>query len=292
MRIVHFSDIHVGAMTRDPTALLDKRVLGLSNYFLRRHGTINLELLERAISVIKALLPDIVVCTGDITCIGSPEEFRHALALLRPLAECRHFDFIYIPGNHDTYTQRRTCSAELEAAFRELNRKRWTRASLPVEYRHRNLRLFIVDECRPTHLVSSAGYLASESRDRLQEWFNEPRSGREGRVLVGHYPLRDATGHRLGWRRELKNGKAIHDALQARTVDVALCGHIHDPFCREESSGAMEICAGSLTVNGTLNVLDFTPATGRFSQRWETISSAEGTPIAIPAAPLNIRPAE
>lgn len=73
--IAHLSDIHCGGP-----------------YFLPN-------LLERAISEINDMQPDIVVCSGDLTTFGYKEEYATAKDYLDRL-ECDAF--VVIPGNHDS----------------------------------------------------------------------------------------------------------------------------------------------------------------------------------------------
>ena len=52
--------------------------------------------------------------------------------------------------------------------------------------------------------------------------------------------------------------------MQEKAVDLALCGHVHKPYCRVDDSGRGENCAGSVTRNGVLSVIEYLPETDRF----------------------------
>src|ERR671933_986864 len=56
-------------------------------------------LLERAISEVNDLAPDIVVCSGDLTTFGFKEEYAEAKRYLDRI-ECEAV--VVIPGNHDS----------------------------------------------------------------------------------------------------------------------------------------------------------------------------------------------
>src|SRR5438045_4046064 len=73
--IAHLSDIHCGG-----------------GYFVP-------DLMERAISEINELQPDIVVCSGDLTTFGFKEEYAQAKRYLDRI-DCEAF--VVIPGNHDS----------------------------------------------------------------------------------------------------------------------------------------------------------------------------------------------
>ena len=271
MRIVHVSDLHFGAWTRDWTALLDKRLAGLLNFFLRRRPRLHYEYLQRAAYRIRALKPDWVVVTGDLTCIGSPEEFNGITSLLAPLVASSGSKFIYVPGNHDCYVRNRACAQALRETFHHLNQNRWELADLPQVVEDRGLRFFVVNECLPTAPWASSGAMVRDQMDQLLRWFREPRQDGEKRILVGHFPLRKADGRPLEWRRRLHGAESLQAALAAGQIDLALCGHDHEPFVRGEANHAVEICAGALTVWGRINVIDYSPLSSRFSQSWDDL---------------------
>src|SRR4029453_17977501 len=73
--IAHISDLHCG-----------------DAYFERN-------MLERAISEVNDLHPDIVICTGDLTTFGFKHEYQMARRYLDPRA-CDAL--VVVPGNHDS----------------------------------------------------------------------------------------------------------------------------------------------------------------------------------------------
>ena len=282
MRIVHFSDIHLGCWTRDVSALIDKRLLGQLNYFLRRRPVLRYELIERAAHRIRALSPDWIVCTGDITCVGSPEEFGRALQQLSILTDSAPHTFLFVPGNHDAYVRNTACRDSLEDAFARLNGGTCGLRGEPREVEAGRLRFLLANEAEPVSCILSSGGLSIEGRDALRHRLEAPRMEGEKRILVGHFPLRDALGRRLGRRRRLRDADWLYQCFEAAQFDVSLCGHVHTPFVRWESSGCVEICAGSLTAHGIFSVLDYSPMTGRFSQFWEDVSNRDPIPLDVP----------
>lgn len=286
MRIVHISDIHFGCLTKDIGALFDKRALGLLNYFTRRRGQMHEHYFTRAVAVIRSLKPDLVVLTGDLTCVGSPEEFALAHERLRLLADDADFQFLAVPGNHDAYVKRRSCRDAMHRCFRELNGPGAALDDMPFERNFGNLRLFVLDEARPSNLVTSTGRLPPRTREWLQaRTAREREDPTERRILVGHFPVLTAGGLRLGWRRRLHGDKQIHSALCKGQLDASVCGHIHDSFRIDYPSGAIEVCVGALTVQGRISVLDYTPATGKLTQHWHELDGVVAAPVgAVPAA--------
>ena len=210
MRFVHISDIHVSAMPDSAAAWFDKRALGILNFQIFRRRMMRYAYLERARSVIRSLEPDWLIVTGDLTCTGSPAEFALGLEALRPLrggdppTPC-----IYVPGNHDAYVRDARCATALQQAFTTLNDGRWTlepqplaaATPLPAEITLPGLSVLVLNECRPTLPWLSSGALTPAARNRCQEWLARPRQPGEKRMVVGHYPCRQATGRRFDWRR-------------------------------------------------------------------------------------------
>ncbi len=282
MRLVHFSDIHVGDFPRRMSSFFDKRLLGTLNFYLRRQHKMRPEFLTRAINKIKLLCPEWIICTGDLSCVGTPEELARAMELLEPLRKKFADRFIYVPGNHDFYVRNRHCEKALQDVFYELNGHRWHLSELPQKFDLHGLKLLIVNECCATNWFLSTGRITATARDRLREWLDAPRAEREKRILIGHFPLRDEQGRVLNWRRCLSGEEdVLHSALREGRIDISLCGHIHEPFIRQEASGAYEVCAGSLTVAGKINVIDYIPETGKFRQFWENVADEEPKPAII-----------
>ncbi|HEU0337198.1 MAG TPA: metallophosphoesterase, partial [Gaiellaceae bacterium] len=74
-KIAHISDLHCGGPYFEPN------------------------LLERAISEINDLTPDLVVCSGDLTTFGFKHEYHVARGYLERIA-CE--SLVVVPGNHDS----------------------------------------------------------------------------------------------------------------------------------------------------------------------------------------------
>ena len=266
MRIVHFSDIHFGRTTKAWSAYFDKRLLGILNYLVKRRHSLYEQYVDRAIEIIPELKPDLVICTGDVTCIGSREEFTTAREKLAPLVEDQTFDFIYIPGNHDAYVKSRSCKEQLEKTFSYLNQQKRDLSDLPLVVDTAAVEIFLANEARQVPLWSSAGSISQKDIEYFQKWIN--RDTNKKMVFTGHYPLLKSNHKPLPRRRRLHNSGSLLTALKKGQLDVAICGHIHTPFVREEDSGTMEICAGSLSVNGSINILDITPGQNHIRQQW------------------------
>ncbi|MDT8389993.1 MAG: metallophosphoesterase [Lentisphaeria bacterium] len=267
MRIVHFSDSHFGRPSFAPASLFDKRLLGTFNFLVRRKGELDERAVSRLYERMAELAPDIIVCSGDITCVGEPAEFAAALDAFRPFKALADTSFFYTPGNHDAYVSNSRCVGAMAAACRFLNPPG---CDLPgdgfFDCSIQGVDVALIHLAHPTNIFLSSGTLAPAVKVKLDTWCAGDKS--RPRVLVGHFPTRRADGAPLGRRRHLKGGQAISSHLAAGTVDLYLCGHIHSPFTRSFASGSLECCAGSLTMKHVYSIVDI-DSTGKMTQRYE-----------------------
>ena len=266
MKIIHFSDIHTGGYLKSLGALFDKRIIGTLNYKLRRRKEVNWHYLKKAIEVIEQEKPDFVINTGDLTSVSEPSEFQEALKRLKPLTDNKSFTFLNVPGNHDFYTHNKYgCKSRYET-YDQLNRELFQLKNLPYKHETEECIFILVDESRPNRGINSSGHLKKEDFEKISKWVNE--SNGKPVILVGHYPLKNRHGEALSKKRAMENSELLSDLLEKGKISITLCGHIHSAFMREEPSGSLEVCAGSLTIGGKLNKLEFNSETNSFSQTW------------------------
>jgi 3',5'-cyclic AMP phosphodiesterase CpdA len=182
--IAHFSDIHCG----DPHFVPD--------------------LMERVVSEINGLEPDIVVCSGDLTSWGFKEEFAAAKGYLDHI-ECD--SFVVVPGNHDS---RNVGYIHFEELFGDRN----------SVLRKNDVTVVAVDSTEPDLDHGSVG----RGRYRwIEEQFGDPPA--RLRVFVLHHHLLPVPG--TGRERNVVHdaGDAI-ECLQRSGVQLVLSGHKHVPY--------------------------------------------------------------
>ncbi|MBR2357830.1 MAG: metallophosphoesterase [Lentisphaeria bacterium] len=261
MKIVHFSDPHAGGSAEDWMAYFDKRWVGVFNYRFRRRFRHDLKLLEKAVSYILAVRPDAAVCTGDLTSTGQPGEFERTLAILEPLVKS-DIPLIYLPGNHDCYVRRRKCVEAMHHAVSYLNGGEYAFDKLPAVRTIGGLDFLMLNTSRPSNLLCSWGFVSKSDDQWLQDICREAKS--RPRILVTHYPMfEDHPVLRV--RHRLFGQKNILKLMQQSAIDLALCGHVHKPYCRVDASGRGENCAGSVTRNGVISAIDYDPEKNSFS---------------------------
>ncbi|MCH2205925.1 MAG: metallophosphoesterase [Lentisphaerales bacterium] len=266
MKLIHFSDIHTGGHLSTFKALFDKRIIGTINYKLRRQKYIHWEYLEKALEVIDKEKPDYVINTGDITSVSAIGEFKEASERLTPLVENNSFTFLNVPGNHDYYIDNPVNLKAKIDTYNFLNRRKFKIEDLPHKIESEEAIFILVDESRPNSGTQSSGFFDEKNYQKINQWLKD--SPQKPVILIGHYPLRDKIGNPLSQRRSLENSEALFTMLENGRINVTLCGHIHAAFSREEDSGSLEICSGSLTIGGKMNKLEFDKSTGKFSQSW------------------------
>jgi predicted phosphodiesterase len=254
MKIIHFSDPHAGGPAEDWMAYVDKRWVGVFNFTYRRKYQHDQSYLKKAVDYIIGQKPDLAVLTGDITSTGQPGEFEQQLNILDPLVRTSQIPLMYIPGNHDYYVYNKKCVDAMKYAVRFLNRASFSFDDLPVKISIGDCEFILVNESCPTNLLSSCGYLSRKSSDFVVKACSEKKD--KPLVLIGHYPINEKHPilrfrHRIWGEREvlklLKNGK----------LDLSLCGHVHRPYARIDERGRGEICAGSVTRNGSVTVINY-----------------------------------
>jgi Icc protein len=182
--IAHISDLHCGEAHFEPN------------------------LLERAISEVNDLAPDIVVCSGDLTAFGFRHEYQEARRYLDRI-ECEAL--VVVPGNHDS---RNVGYVHFEELFGERN----------SVLRKNGISIVAVDSTEPDLDHGQIG------RGRYR-WIEESFAAEpaELRIFVLHHHLLPVPG--TGRERNVvyDAGDAI-ECLQRAGVHIVLSGHKHVPY--------------------------------------------------------------
>jgi 3',5'-cyclic-AMP phosphodiesterase len=158
--------------------------------------------------------PDAVVITGDLTELGSPEEYAFLRGLLAPLV----MPLYLIPGNHDE-------RGALRKAFPDHAYLTQSQQFIQYVIDSHPLRIVALDTVIPG---ASGGELC---RERLA-WLERTLAGARDRptvVMMHHPPFRtfiegmDAMA--------LRDPQPFADVIQRNPqVEAILCGHVHRPI--------------------------------------------------------------
>lgn len=262
MKIIHFSDPHIGAFPDAFSAFFDKRLVGTLNYTFRRRFLHDTEYFRKAVEYILHEKPDVAVCTGDITSTGQPAEFETAVEILRPLIESEVVKLLYVPGNHDAYVNNARCRDALRNTFSILNANTPALESLPVKVTVKECDFILLNECRPTNIFLSSGTVTEKSSAEMEKLCSEEKH--HPRILIGHFPLRKKYPV-TGFRHKIYDHGRVLELLNSGKIDLSLCGHTHKYSAETDERGRGEITAGSVTRTKDLNIIQYSSASNRFS---------------------------
>jgi 3',5'-cyclic-AMP phosphodiesterase len=164
-------------------------------------------LLERAITEINDLDPDVVICSGDLTTFGFKEEYALAKRYLDRI-ECE--SLVVIPGNHDS---RNVGYVHFERLFGE-------RFSV---LKKEGVLVVAVDSTEPDLDHGQIG------RGRYR-WIEEQFSSEAAlKIFVLHHHLLPVPG--TGRERNVVyDAGDVIECLQRAGVDLVLSGHKHVPY--------------------------------------------------------------
>lgn len=252
MRILHFSDIHLGHWPVGFDWLFDKRLIGALNYRLTRRGSQDFGTLDRLPDVVESLGIEAVVCTGDLGSIGSPKEFSVVSSSFGWLHERFGERFMFVPGNHDYYTH--LSVSDLDEFCRRLNG--FGLSSFPYERWFGDDHFILVNGSRPLGLFHSGGKLSSAQLMRLKAIIERPRREGERRIFVCHFPAYSPRGRGLGWPRRISCENQFREWCESGQIDIYLCGHLHKAYRYGKPGVFEQLCSGSLTMHGSAIVLD------------------------------------
>lgn len=193
--LVHLTDVHFGGEAKEPT--------------------------EAAVAFTRALEPELVVVTGDITLNGKPREFEAAARWLERLPG----PLLSTPGNHDTPY----LNIPLRALVPFARYRRWIGATDGLGIDHEAARVRAINTARggQPRFDWSKGAINLEAVETAIAELGQGPAGAL-RVVACHHPLVEAIGTPV--TGGVHRGHQAAEQLAAGGVDVILTGHVHNPF--------------------------------------------------------------
>jgi len=218
---LHVADLHFWQFVYNPIRLLNKRVLGNANVWLRRRHEFPMAQAETLIEGLEATGERQALLTGDFSSTALDEEFVLARAFVDTLAR-RGFSIRLLPGNHDVYTYESHRLRRFERHFAPY---------VPADgYPAREqfsggTPLILVPTVSP-NFMSSKGRISPEQIRKTAELL---RGTGSIAIVAGHYPLLNETpGYRLTTNRLLRNAGNLRQALGESGVKILyVAGHVH-----------------------------------------------------------------
>lgn len=260
MRVLHFSDIHVGASpARMPLQdWLGKRAIGRLNLLrgrgrLFRDGRAKLEALAR---FQRAQRVDLVIFSGDYTALGLESEFEAARQAVQPFMAAP-LGFVNVPGNHDVYLADALRQRRFERHFgdtlgTDLPEHRADGSWPLVRLVGPDLAAVAVNSARPNLAPwRSSGRIPDLQLSALRRLLDDERVRTRFVFVVTHYAPRLRDGRPDSRAHGLDNAGDFLAACAGLARGAILCGHVHHAYqVRVEGVRAPIFCAGSAVMAG------------------------------------------
>jgi 3',5'-cyclic AMP phosphodiesterase CpdA len=221
--LAHLSDPHISPLPPVRTAdLIGKRLVGFTNWRLRRsvrHDPAAMAAIERDI---KATSPDHIAVLGDLVNICLPAEFPRAAAFLARLGSPH--DVTVVPGNHDAYV-RAHARTFLSAWRGNLTGDTPSANGEPFPFvRRRGPAAFIcLSSAVPTLPFLATGTIGRRQLERLSALLRDiKRDGLFRVVLIHHPPAGKRAPHKV-----LTDASAFREVIASHGAELILHGHDH-----------------------------------------------------------------
>jgi 3',5'-cyclic AMP phosphodiesterase CpdA len=254
VRLAHFSDLHL--LSLDGAGLLDfanKRWIGRLNLLSNRSRHYLGEAFDDMIADVNQQKFDHLLCTGDVTNLALPQEFRHARGKFESLALGPH-DVTVIPGNHDAYVEEGVghfaaifadyCTTDPGWAWTDADRHdkhddlRW-----PIVRIRGDVAIIGASTSLETAWFSAWGRLGPGQRARLRRVLLDPRLAGLARFVAIHHPV---VGKRAtNAIRGLKDHAELAAIIAETGATVIVHGHEH-----RDLRGVLRGPAGDVPVLG------------------------------------------
>jgi 3',5'-cyclic AMP phosphodiesterase CpdA len=260
VRILHFSDIHLGlGIRRVPLGdLFSKRAIGLLNLLRARGRQLAgaSRKMEALVRLFREQKPDLVIFSGDYTNLSTHAELAAAREAVEPLTAAPA-GYVNVPGNHDLYTLGTLRQHRFESHFGDLLETDapehrvdgpWPLVRLVGE----DVAVVAVNSARPNPAPwLSSGCVPASQLEALGRILDDPRLLDRFVFVVTHYAPRRADGRPDRLDHRMKNAEDFLTACATIRHGAILCGHIHRTFrLRLANIRPTIYCAGSATISG------------------------------------------
>jgi len=219
--LAHLSDPHIGPIaTPRLRELLNKRGLGLINWYRKRHRHHHADVLSAVVNDVQAQSPDHIAVTGDLVNISLDTEFAGAARWLMSVGTPEHVTLV--PGNHDAYIRR--ASGWAAQHWGEFMRGD-DGADFPFVRRRGPLAIVGLTTSLPTGPFMATGHLGGEQLARLAEILIALARERLFRVVLIHHPPMPNRRH---YMKRLIDGPMFRALIAEHGAELVLHGHNHE----------------------------------------------------------------
>jgi 3',5'-cyclic AMP phosphodiesterase CpdA len=219
--LAHLSDPHIGPIeTPHVRELINKRGLGLINWYRKRHRHHHRDVLDAIVRDMHAQKPDHIAVTGDLVNISLDTEFAGAARWLMSVGTPEHVTLV--PGNHDAYIRR--ASGWAAQHWGEFMRGD-DGADFPFVRRRGPLAIVGLTTSLPTGPFMATGHLGGEQLARLAEILIALARERLFRVVLIHHPPMPNRRH---YMKRLIDGPMFRALIAEHGAELVLHGHNHE----------------------------------------------------------------
>jgi 3',5'-cyclic AMP phosphodiesterase CpdA len=219
--LAHLSDPHIGPIPTPPLReLINKRGLGLINWYRKRHRHHHIDVLDAIVTDMRAHAPGHVAVTGDLVNISLPAEFARAAKWLEHVGAPS--DVSLTPGNHDAYIRRAAGhAAEHWGDFMRGD----DGAAFPFLRKRGPVAVIGLTTSLPTGPFMATGRLGDKQLARLAELLAALKHEPLFRVVLIHHPPIPNRGH---YMKRLIDGPKLRALLAQHGAELLLHGHNHE----------------------------------------------------------------
>jgi len=219
--LAHLSDPHLGPIpTPRLIELINKRGLGLINWYRKRHRHHRADVLDAIVRDMHAQSPDHTAVTGDLVNVSLESEFAAAARWLAQVGTPERVTLV--PGNHDAYIRRMAGSAAQH--WREYMRGD-DAAGFPFVRRRGPLAIIGLTTSLPTGPLMATGRLGGEQLARLAEILIALAREPLFRVVLIHHP---PIPNRRHYMKRLIDGAMFRAMIAEHGAELILHGHNHE----------------------------------------------------------------
>jgi len=253
LRILHLSDIHIfcpQALTL--SKVMNKRLLGLANWYLKRRHNVNYKLLDLLLSSIPSMAPDVICITGDLVHLGQKQEFKTAAGWLSKLESFAPVKLV--PGNHDLYVPEsgpylhQYCARFFSVSWEQQSLMEKNRAGMfPQVDILGNLALIGLSSAYTCGLTLATGRLGQKQLETLSSVLDSLAEKGLARIILMHHPPRAGLVKK---RKGLLDVNALERLICSKGVELFLFGHAHRRYLhllKGSSANSLFLSTPSLT---------------------------------------------
>jgi len=219
--LAHLSDPHLGPIPTPRLAeIMNKRGLGLINWYRKRHRHHSREVLDAIVRDMHAREPGHIAVTGDLVNISLDAEFANAARWLDRVGTPQNVTLV--PGNHDAYIRRVASHAA----------QHWgdymrgdDGADFPFVRRRGPVAIIGLTTSLPTGPFMATGRLGAGQLARFAEILIALAREPVFRVVLIHHPPIPNRGH---YMKRLIDGPIFRALLAEHGAELLLHGHNHE----------------------------------------------------------------